>query len=391
MHPIVSNIWKLKTMRVLLSLIFSMPIMVLFWQEHGLTMTQIMLLQSIFSIAIVILEVPTGYFADRMTRRTSLICTGWFIALGYIIYGLSTWFMGFMIAEITLALGLSFLSGADSALLYETLLTLWREKEHTKIYGEYEFLMYLWFAGSQILGSVAATFMEYNIIILLSVPFLFIAFLLSFSLIEPPRKYEDHTHHASSLESIKLLAREHFHPSGPILTIVVFWGLIYGLTQSIVWLYTPYFVSAQIPIEFFGVIFASFQIVAAYSSKHAHAIEKWLWWKHMFLVSSCILMVSYICMALFPYAFGFVFWYLQQFIRGFQKPILATKINELAPSKYRATLLSVQWLSGRLLYALFIPSLGLVVDAFWWSAGLWTLALGSFCIGLYFFFSKRDL
>lgn len=38
-----------------------MPVVVLFFESRGLSMTQVFLLQSIFSLGIVLFEVPTGY------------------------------------------------------------------------------------------------------------------------------------------------------------------------------------------------------------------------------------------------------------------------------------------------------------------------------------------
>ncbi len=45
----------------------------LFVQSKGLSYTQIMLLDGIWSTGIVVGEVPTGYLGDRMGRRNSLL------------------------------------------------------------------------------------------------------------------------------------------------------------------------------------------------------------------------------------------------------------------------------------------------------------------------------
>ena len=47
------------------------PILVLYMLSKGLNYTEIMLLQSIFSITITIFEVPTGVIADRISRKFS--------------------------------------------------------------------------------------------------------------------------------------------------------------------------------------------------------------------------------------------------------------------------------------------------------------------------------
>lgn len=67
-------------------------------------------------------------------------------------------------------------------------------------------------------------------------------------------------------------------------------------------------------------------------------------------------------MALFIFPFGFVFAYAQQTVRGFLVPVVATEVNRLAPSSYRATLLSLQNLGTKLFYALVILFVGGVVD-----------------------------
>ena len=274
MSSLESNIWKLHGITLFQGILFAVPIMVLFWQSHGLTMYEVMLLQSLFALAIVIFEVPTGYFADRMTRKMSLIL-GWFLlALGYGIYGLSETFSSFLIAELTLALGLSFLSGAQSAFLYETLLALSREDEHTKILGHNEFLRYISLATSQIVWGFMAVYFSYNLLLLTSVPFLFVGFILTLTLSEPKISARETERHVSSVESFLSVIREHFHPSGKLLRIIVISSLILGLTQAVLWLYQPYFTFTDVPVYYFGIIFASFQIVAAFASKYAHSIEK---------------------------------------------------------------------------------------------------------------------
>jgi len=51
------------------ALSFFVPIIVLFWQENDLNLTQIMILQSLFSLTVVLLEIPSGYFADVFGRK----------------------------------------------------------------------------------------------------------------------------------------------------------------------------------------------------------------------------------------------------------------------------------------------------------------------------------
>ena len=49
------------------------PVIVPFFEGHGMDMEQIFILQAIFGISVVILEVPSGYVADIIGRKNSLI------------------------------------------------------------------------------------------------------------------------------------------------------------------------------------------------------------------------------------------------------------------------------------------------------------------------------
>lgn len=98
-----------------------MPVVVLFFRENDLSMFQIMLLQAIFSVSVLILEIPSGYYADVFGRKKAIVLGTIFGSCGFTVYSLSQELGGFLIAELILGLGSSFISGSDSALLFESL------------------------------------------------------------------------------------------------------------------------------------------------------------------------------------------------------------------------------------------------------------------------------
>ena len=51
----------------------AMPIIVLFFQEHDLSLTQVMILQAIYSLSVAIFEIPSGYIADIFGRKQTII------------------------------------------------------------------------------------------------------------------------------------------------------------------------------------------------------------------------------------------------------------------------------------------------------------------------------
>src|SRR4030095_16822562 len=60
-----------------------MPVVVPFFESRGLTMQQIFLLQGLFAVVVLVMEIPSGYVADLLGRRLTLITGSVFIGLGH--------------------------------------------------------------------------------------------------------------------------------------------------------------------------------------------------------------------------------------------------------------------------------------------------------------------
>ena len=130
MSSLKSNIPKLYWIKALRWFMLMMPIVVLFFQDNGLSMSDVMLLQALFAISVVIFEVPSGYLADMIGRRQSIFWGCILGTAGFSIYSFSFGFYGFLLAEIVLGIGSSLISGADSALIYESLLANKKQKDY---------------------------------------------------------------------------------------------------------------------------------------------------------------------------------------------------------------------------------------------------------------------
>ena len=130
-----NNIIKLYLLKAVKWFMIVMPIIVLFFESKGLSLTQIMILQGTYSLFVALFEIPSGFFADIYGRKNSLVIGSIFLFLGYVIFSFFSGFNEFLFAEILLGIGGSLISGADSAILYDTLLEIKEDKEYTKIEG----------------------------------------------------------------------------------------------------------------------------------------------------------------------------------------------------------------------------------------------------------------
>ena len=151
-HKLQKNIWKFYLYNMLTGMFFAVPVFVLFWQENGLNLTEVMLLQSFFAITTVILEIPTGYFADVYGRTKTLTIAGITGLLAISIYSIGHNFFQFLIAELFFALSISFSSGTKSALVYDTLIELGKENQYKKLWVNLLFYVMMSLALSSIMG-----------------------------------------------------------------------------------------------------------------------------------------------------------------------------------------------------------------------------------------------
>ena len=68
---------------------FSIPIINLFWNSIGMNQADIGFTQMIFTIAIVCLDIPMGYIADRFNRKAINIIGDIGVSLTFLFYAFS--------------------------------------------------------------------------------------------------------------------------------------------------------------------------------------------------------------------------------------------------------------------------------------------------------------
>ena len=116
-----SNIWKFYLYRVFNCLVFVSPIFILFYQQNGLSMTQIMILQSVYTAVILLAVIPAGIVADYIGRKKVLIANTFLFSLAWALYALSSNFWSFFFCEIVIALSSAMWTASGTAFFYDTL------------------------------------------------------------------------------------------------------------------------------------------------------------------------------------------------------------------------------------------------------------------------------
>jgi MFS family permease len=114
---------------------FTTPIWNVFLLSQDLNFTQLGVLNSAWWAATVLGEVPTGYVADRIGRRNSLVVGATTHVVCVLVFGLLSTFWAILGVYTVWGIGSTFRSGSDSAWLYDTLSDSADEAQFTHIKG----------------------------------------------------------------------------------------------------------------------------------------------------------------------------------------------------------------------------------------------------------------
>ena len=73
MSNVRANLWKLYAYKFISEFYLIVPVLIPYYMAHGLSSTQVFTIQAAYALAVLLLEVPSGYLADVAGRKTTLI------------------------------------------------------------------------------------------------------------------------------------------------------------------------------------------------------------------------------------------------------------------------------------------------------------------------------
>ena len=359
-QSIASNLTKLYFLRGLAFAWFPIPTIVLFYESHGLNLEQIVLLKTILSLSILVLEVPSGYIADLWGRKTCLVIGSGIWIGSWLIYCWGSSFSEFAIAEVLAGVAGSLISGANTALGFDTLLQLGREKYYQVWEGKLVAIAGISEAVCGIIGAAIAS-------ISLVYPFylqticLVAYFCLALTLVEP-ECHQSLTNN-QRLTQLQTIIVDVFQRSS-LRWLILLSGTFSSATFLIVWLSQDYLNQLNIPIQAFGWAWAIFHLGMSLASMNAHRLERILNFKYAILMLIFVLALSYVGLGSIKQLYGIAFIMGIYLVRGFASPLILNRINQQISSSTRATILSINSLVFRISFTLVAPVIGAIASLY---------------------------
>ncbi len=350
-----TNIYNLYLIKLSKWFMLIMPVVALYYTENGLDAFDIYLLQAIYSLSVAVLEIPSGYMADVIGRKKSLVMGSILGTLGFCIYSLSSDFNGFLLAEIALGIGGSFISGSDSALLYDTLAA--REEEHTylRLEGRITSLGNFAETAAAICGGMIAVAFSYRAVYVSQALVAAIAIPAALMLLEPPRRKITSP---PGLAHILRVCRESLFINRKLSSTLLLSAIIGTSTLCMAWTAQVYFVNQGLTEEMITPLWVALNLTVAVVAAFASAVVERLGTLRAIVVIVIFIPLSYILLGLLPLWPAVVVLMLFYAVRGYATPLLKQLANNYCGSDIRATVLSIRNMIIRFGFAVIGPLIG---------------------------------
>jgi MFS family permease len=348
-------IWRALTMMHF----FAGALVPFFTDWGGLTLPQLFLLQGWFFLWIFLLEVPTGAVADKFGRKASLVCANVCLLAATAIYATGRGLPRFFLAEVIWAASAALASGADEAMVYDSLKACGEEARSKKALATLASFDIGAIAFAAPIGSlIAARWGLRAPMALMLVPF-GLGLLVCLALKEPP----------TGEEGLKPAYREvvtrgvRFFASHKPLRALAFDSVtIWMLSFMTVWLFQPRLKELGVGVGVYGFVTAAMTLSQIAILSSPDRVERLFGGARRFLIWSAVIPgLAYLGLpfATNPWAASALFVLIPTF--GLSRSVVISNyMNKHIDSAKRATVLSTVGMARQLMGVIVLPAVGLL-------------------------------
>ena len=305
----------------------------LFWESRTITIQEVVYLEMLYAVLVVMLEVPTGVLADRFERRR-LLQIGTALEWGsFVVLLMSFSLGGFAIAIVLSGMGAAFRSGAENALLYETLEQDGKKETFERTVGRLNVIGLVAAVLAAISGSLLATRFPFELNYMLSIISLSIATACSVGLVEPRRVASDERLTWADIGAGFRFIRQHRQ----LFIVTSLFVVTLSAFNFIDEFWQLYARDVELPIYWFGMMSTILlliqipgQVVAPTLLRFATA-ERWLRWVGWGIG------IGFVVLGLYPGPIGLVLMAGLACLIGVVEPLYLGALHHRVPSGIRAT------------------------------------------------------
>lgn len=248
-------------------------IIVLFYLHREVAIDEIFYLSVVFSAAMLLFEVPSGYLADRFGRKRTLLLGAFFFLAVNVSLFFAHGFGQFIWIFILMAAANASFSGTEEAMLFDTLKELKREKKMTEYYGKLHSARNFTKVFLPSIGALIAKELlesQFQILISFNVIAIISSFLILLFLMEPKHEKDVLAREKGIyMESIATIRRNPFLFRAAMNKAIIF------VAGFAIWrAYQPFLIEHGISVIWLGVLYFGFHAISFVFKWYLGPLEK---------------------------------------------------------------------------------------------------------------------
>lgn len=343
--------------------IFMLPVLLLFYQLHGLSVTDFFFFQGLFSLTALLFEIPAGYISDKYPRKIVLIFAHTLYLTRLILFLYVPSYIGILLGELVFGISKAFITGTSDSYIYDVLSQKGKSHQMLKNYGSFNFCISLGASIATLTG--AWIYQQQGFLFILSLEIFLNTLSISLLFLLP------------NIPATKMITSSFYNKYKIVFktvsdtlknrrlnVFIIFSSLLTGITTVFVWSFQPLMKLFEFPILFFGVIYFINHLIRAIASSTSSLLLKKMPLSLFAILSYSLYLISFIVIdiTLFKPEFiiGFIILTLMCFAIGSQLVFSignTVRLHRLASQTLRATVSSTNIMISRLFSAILLISL----------------------------------
>lgn len=243
---------------------------VMFAERGGLSTFQISTLLSIWSVIILVCEIPAGALADKYSRRTLLGLAQIIRAIGYIVWVFWPTYWGFLLGLALWGVGRALTSGTFEALVFDELKATGRETSYARVIGRSESLALFFSLASTVLAAPVFVWSGYAGVLWFSIAATVLSSVVAFTL---PVKKQQASVEGSTYSAIIRDGLREVRRSPELIKLIMF-GIFVGMLFRIFDEYASLIIKAAgTPTGFIPIVSAAVFLPVIVADFFAYRLE----------------------------------------------------------------------------------------------------------------------
>ncbi|CDQ18408.1 Fucose permease [Halobacillus karajensis] len=322
---------------------FIQPVLTLFYFSRGLEEALIILVMIFFSTGVLVGEIPTGVIADRFGAKQAFLLgsTLSICAHGLLIVAFDSWV--FFLSSFLTGIAATFFSGADEALIYESLKLSGEESAMDRAMGQVGSARFIVSIFVVIVGAILANDLseaQFRFLLTLSLCFMFVQFILILFIKNPPNQGGVRTPMGKQIKAGYQAIRK---------SPQIFW-----MFMNITLVFIPavaifekfdqkLLVDAGLPVYGIGFIYALTSLIGFIAARSIGWMTKKVMRIQLLFLTGMLAVIALIGVAFFHHSLSIMLLAMVsiKLTSAIRYPVYSQLANDLIPSHVRATTISL--------------------------------------------------